>query len=128
MRPYLSIISHSLFSLSIMLCRLFQFYIPILLFFKYLFIYLLWLRWVLVAACRIFVAARGLLVAAYGLLSCEMQTLSCDMHAGSSSPTRDQTQAPSIGRAESYPLDHQGSPYSDSFIQFLPSYCLFSFY
>ena len=32
------------------------------------------------------------------------------MHAGSSSLTRDQTQAPCIGSAESYPLDHQGGP------------------
>ena len=32
------------------------------------------------------------------------------MHAGSSSPTRDRTQAPCIGSMESYPLDHQGSP------------------
>ena len=31
------------------------------------------------------------------------------MHARSSSPTRDQTWAPCIGSAESYPLDHQGS-------------------
>ena len=32
------------------------------------------------------------------------------MHVGSSSPTRDQTWAPCIGSAESYPLDHKGSP------------------
>ena len=31
---------------------------------------------------------------------------------GTSSLTRDQTQAPCIGSAESQPLDHQGSPYS----------------
>ena len=48
--------------------------------------------------------------AAGGLLSCGMQTLSCGMYVGSSSRTRDQTRAPCIGRAESYPLDHQGSP------------------
>ena len=43
-------------------------------------------------------------------LSCGMRTLSCSRHVGSSSPTRDQTQAPCIGSAESYPLDHQGIP------------------
>ena len=32
------------------------------------------------------------------------------MACGTSSLTRDQTQAPCIGRAESQPLDHQGSP------------------
>ena len=32
------------------------------------------------------------------------------MHAGSSSPTRDRTQGPCNGSAESYPLGHQGSP------------------
>ena len=37
-------------------------------------------------------------------------TLSCGMRAGSSSPTRDQTQAPCIASVESYPLAHQGSP------------------
>ena len=43
--------------------------------------------------------------------NCSMRTLSCSMHAGYSSPTRDQTRAPCIGSTESYPLDHQGSPY-----------------
>ena len=74
-----------------------------LLFIFYLFI-LFWL-------CRVLVVARGifscgtqdLLVAACGLLS-------CGMHVGSSSPTRDRTQAPCIGSAESYPPDNQGSP------------------
>ena len=56
----------------------------------------LWLTSSLVAACR--------------LLSCGMQTLSCSMHVGSSSLTRDRTQAPCIGSMESYPLCHQGSP------------------
>ena len=42
--------------------------------------------------------------------SCGMWTLSCSMHEGSSSPTRYWTRAPCIGSAESYPLDHQGSP------------------
>ena len=36
--------------------------------------------------------------------------LNCGMHVGSSSLTRDQTQAPCTGSAESYPLRHQGSP------------------
>ena len=61
-------------------------------------IYLVWLRCVLLSC-----GMRDLLVAACGLLS-------CGMHAGSSSPTREWTQAPCIGNAESYPLDHQGSP------------------
>ena len=55
---------------------------------SYLFIYLFWLHWVLVATCRL---------------------LSWGIHAGSSSPTRDRTRAPCIGSTESYPLDHQGS-------------------
>ena len=52
-------------------------------------IYLFRLRQVLVAACRLF---------------------GCGMYAGSHSLTRDRTQAPCIGAAESYPLDHQGCP------------------
>ena len=61
-----------------------------------IFIYLfIWLCQVLVAACRIF--------------SCGMRTPSCGMHAGSSSLTRDRTQAPCTGSMDSYPLDHQGS-------------------
>ena len=39
------------------------------------------------------------------------------MYVGSSSPTRDWTQAPCIGSLESYPLHHQGSPWKSS------SYC-----
>ena len=54
----------------------------------------------------------GIFIAACGLLSYGMRTLSCSMHAGSSSLTRDQTWAPCIGSTESYPLDHQGSPYN----------------
>ena len=56
----------------------------------YLFTYLfIWLCWVLVAA--------------RGLRSCGMQTPSCGTHVGSSSLTRDRTQAPCIGSvAESY--------------------------
>ena len=46
----------------------------------------------------------GSLVVAGGLLS-------CGMHVGSSSLTRDQTQASCIRSVESYPLRHQGSPY-----------------
>ena len=61
------------------------------LFFKiFIYFYLFRLCRVLVAACLL---------------------LSCIMYVGSSSPTRDQTQAPCIGSTESYPLDHQGSPY-----------------
>ena len=55
------------------------------------------------------------LVAAYRLPSSSMRTLSCGMHAGSSSPTRDQTWAPCIGSAESYSVDHQGSPWTMCF-------------
>ena len=55
---------------------------------------------------------QDLLVVTCGLFSCGMQTLSCGMHAGSSSLTRDRTQAPCIESAESYPLDPQGSPCS----------------
>ena len=58
----------------------------------------------------LFIWLCQVLVAAGGLLSCGIQTLSCGMHVGSSSLTRDQTQAPSIGSAESYSLHHQGSP------------------
>ena len=45
-------------------------------------------------------------------LSCGMWTLSCGILVGSSSPARDQTLAPCIGSAESYPLDHLGSSQS----------------
>ena len=44
-------------------------------------------------------------------LHCGMRTLSCGMHVGFSFPTRGRTRAPCIGSAESYPLDHQGSPW-----------------
>ena len=64
----------------------------------------LWHVGLLVVAC-------GLLVAACRLLSCGLRTLSCGMHAGSSSLTTDRTWAPCIGSTESYPLDHQVSPY-----------------
>ena len=82
-----------------------------------IFIYLFWLHQVLVTACGIFAVACGifscgmqdLFVAACGLLVAACG-LSCIMHVGSSSPTRDQTQAPCIASLESYPLDHQGSP------------------
>ena len=86
------------------------FLVFIYLFVYYLFIYLFRLHRVLVAEC-------GLLVAAWGLLSCSTWTLSYSMwtsyvqHAGSSSPTSNRTQAPCIGSTESYPLDHQGSPW-----------------
>ena len=70
--------------------------IPLLnvLFFNYYYyfnIYLfIWMRRVLVAAC-------GLLSCGMQTLSCGMRTLSCGMHVGSSSWTRDRTQAPCIG-------------------------------
>ena len=72
------------------------------LFFK--FIYLFWLRWVLVEASGIFscgVRDLFILVAEGGLLSCGMRTLSCGMPVGSSSPTRDRTWAPCIASVES---------------------------
>ena len=56
-----------------------------------IFIYLFCLHWLFVAAGRL---------------------LSCGMHVGSSSLTRDRTWAPCIGRVESYPLCHQGSPWN----------------
>ena len=48
-------------------------------------------------------------------LSCSTRDLrcsvfSCGTRVGSSSLTRDRTQAPCIGSADSYSLDHQGSP------------------
>ncbi|XP_073647765.1 phosphatidylinositol-glycan biosynthesis class F protein isoform X1 [Tursiops truncatus] len=52
------------------------------------------------------------LVVAHQLLSCGLQTLSCGLHVRPSSLTRDGTQAPCIGSAESYLLRHQGSPSS----------------
>ena len=78
--------------------------------FVLIFIFLFWLCWVIVAAQGVFTEACGLFSCDMQTLSCGMQTLSCSMHAGSSSPTRDRTQAPCIGSAVSYPLDHQGSP------------------
>ena len=70
----------------------------------YLFIYYLsWLH-------RVLVAAHGIFVVACGLLSCGRQTLSCGMHAGSSSPTRDQTCAPLHWECRVLSTDHQGSP------------------
>ena len=55
------------------------------------------------------------ILAALGL-SCGMLTLSCVTHVGSSSLTRAWTRAPCIGSAESYPLDHQGSPFNLLFL------------
>ena len=52
---------------------------------------------------------------AFRLLSCSLRTLSCSMHERSSCPTRDGTRVPCIRSAESYPLDHQGSPRAVSF-------------
>ena len=69
------------------------------------------LCWVLAAAHRILSLQcnmQGLLVAVCGLLS-------CSMHVGSSSPTRDWTQAPCIGTVDSYPLDHHGKSLSLNF-------------
>ena len=64
--------------------------------------YLFYLFWL----CRALVAARGIFF--YLVVACRL--LSCGMHVGSSSLTRDGTWAPCLGSAESYPLDHQGSP------------------
>ena len=58
----------------------------------------------------------GSLVAAHGLLRFGLRTLSCGMHVGSSSLTRDQTQAPCFGSRVS-PLRHQGSPCTTFFLQ-----------
>ena len=62
----------------------------------------------------------GSLVAACGLIS-------CSMHAGSSSPTRDWTQAPCIGSAGSYPLDHQGTPFAQFVIGLFSFFFFFNF-
>ena len=58
------------------------------------------LRWLFLKHIKIF-----------GIFSlfCIMWNLSLQ-HVGSSSPTRDQTPALGIGRKESQPLDHLGSP------------------
>ena len=47
--------------------------------------------------------------------------LGCSIYMGSSSLTRDRTQVPCIGSAESYPLCHQGSPFWIPFL--IPSSC-----
>ena len=65
----------------------------------------------LVVAHGIFVVACRIFTCSMWALSCVMWALSCDMHAGSSSPNMDRTPAPCIGSVESYPLDHQGSPW-----------------
>ena len=49
----------------------------------------------------LFILLNRVLVVAGRLLSCSMQTLSCGIHVGSSSLTRDQTQAPYTGGMES---------------------------
>ena len=59
---------------------------------------------------------KNLFILAEPGLSCGMHPLSCNMHAGSSSPTRDRTQAPCIGNAEFYPLGHEGSPFMEMFL------------
>ena len=71
-------------------------------FFKYLFYVLIWLGHVLFEACWIldlpcFIQGFYLGHGKSGL-----------PHAGSSSLTRDPTQAPCCGSMESWPLDHQG--------------------
>ena len=81
----------------------------------YLFIYLVWLGRVFIAALRIFTVACVIffffLVVTCGIfLVAACRLLSFSMHAGSGSLTRDRTWAPCIGNAESYSLDHQGSP------------------
>ena len=47
-----------------------------------------------------------------------MLTLSCSVHVGSSAPNSDRTWVPCIGSAESYPLNHQGSPLPALFLFF----------
>ena len=57
-------------------------------------------------------------------LSCSMWTLSCGMHVGSGSLMRDRTWAPCIGSVESYPLDHQVSPWNIDILESsLHSHC-----
>ena len=67
--------------------------VSVILFYIYL---LIWLCQVLVVACRIFFSFPPRRIFSSSI--------------GSSSLTRDQTPAPCIGMAESWPLNHQGSP------------------
>ena len=71
---------------------------PKVLFFLFYIYLLIWLCQVLVAACRIV------------FLSPPEGSPVQFPDQGSSSLTRDQTPAPCIGMAESWPLNHQGSP------------------
>ena len=50
-------------------------------------------------------------------LSCGVRALQF-LHVASSSLTRDQTQAPCTGSAQSQPLDHQGSPQAQFFFSY----------
>ena len=71
--------------------------------FLFLEFFVFWFYWVLVAALEILVVACRL--------------LSRGMRAGSSSQTRDGTQASCTGSMESYSLDHQGSPIQELFLE-----------
>ena len=75
--------------------------------------YFIFLKLIYLLFCLLqtLVVVCGLLVVACGLLVAACRLLSCSMNVGSSSLTRHWTHAPCIGSAESYPLDHQGSPW-----------------
>ena len=60
----------------------------------------------LVAACGLLSWGMWTLSCDMWTLSCGMQSLSCGMRVGSSFPTRDQTQAPCIGRPPGGPHVH----------------------
>ena len=73
----------------------------------YLNIYLLFINLFILAVLGLSCSMRDLCC---GMFSCSMRIPSSGMHVGSSSPTRDGTQAPCFGSVEFYPLDHKGSP------------------
>ena len=52
----------------------------------------------------------------WNLWSSLWHLVAASWHVGFSSPTRDQTQAPSIGSPESQLLDHQGSPWFNALL------------
>ena len=73
---------------------------------------LLFLTYLLIKKIYIFIWLFWVLVVALGIfLVCNMQDLQL-LHVGSGSLSRDRSQGPCFGSAESQPLDHQGSPSS----------------
>ena len=122
---YIPTNSYAPLSLQVHLCFFLKYHLDFypmvwcfILFYLFILIFIYSFTWL----SQVFVAPRR-------LLSCGMQTLSYGMHVGSSSLTRDQTRAPCIGRAESYPLHHQGNPPTCAFyLLFHYSICLQSIF